>query len=48
MVRLREDDLPSLGIEHPRYQEIRVHSAASRPRMVMDDIYDWVVALQAT
>lgn len=44
VVRLREDDLPSLGIEHPRYREIRVHSTASRPRKVMDDIYEWVTA----
>ncbi|MFZ2527493.1 MAG: zinc-ribbon domain-containing protein [Rhodococcus sp. (in: high G+C Gram-positive bacteria)] len=45
VVRLREDDLPSLGIEHPRYLEIRVHSTAPRPRMVTDGIHDWVNAL---
>lgn len=48
VVRLREDDLPSLGIEHPRYREIRVHSTAPRPRMIIDDIYDWVVTLSGT
>jgi hypothetical protein len=42
VVRLREDDLPALEIEHPRYREIRVCSAAPRPRTVMEDIRNWI------
>lgn len=48
VVRLREDDLPVLGIEHPRYREIRVYSAAPRPDKVLGDIHDWVTTLPAT
>lgn len=33
VVRLREDDLPSLSIGHPHYREVRVYSAAPRPRL---------------
>ena len=41
VVRLREDDLPPLGIEDQRYREIRVYSAAPQPQQVMDQIRDW-------
>lgn len=42
VVRLREDDLPSLGVADPRYLEIRVYSAAPRPLVVMEEIREWV------
>ncbi|MEE2060398.1 helix-turn-helix domain-containing protein [Rhodococcus artemisiae] len=42
VVRLREDDLPTLEIEDPWYREIRVRSAAPRPRRVMEDIRRWI------
>lgn len=42
VVRLREDDLPHLAIDHPRYRELRVYSAAPRPQAVMEDVRDWV------
>lgn len=41
LVRLREDALPTLGIEHPCYREIVVYSTAPQPRQVMEDIQDW-------
>jgi len=46
-VRLREDDLPALEIDHPRYREVRVHSSVARPGPVMEDIRDWVTDLTA-
>ncbi|MCZ4563961.1 zinc-ribbon domain-containing protein [Rhodococcus sp. IEGM 1401] len=42
VVRLREDDLPALGIDHPCYREIRVYSAAARPRQVLSDVRQWM------
>ena len=45
VVRLREDGLPTLGIEHPCYREILVYSTAPQPRQVMEDIQDWVTKL---
>ena len=45
VVRLREDNLPPLAIDNPRYREIRVHSAVPRPRTVMEEIRDWVAGL---
>lgn len=45
VARLREDDLPSLGIEHPRYQEFRVYAIAPRPREVMEDIRSWLFTM---
>ena len=42
VVRLREDDLPSLSIGHPHYREVPVYSAAPRPQAVMDDIRGWL------
>ncbi|ABH00632.1 conserved hypothetical protein (plasmid) [Rhodococcus jostii RHA1] len=47
VVRLREDDLPTLGIDHPRYREVRAHSTVARPGPVMEDIRDWVTDLTA-
>ena len=47
VVRLREDDLPALGIDHPRYREVRVHSTVARSGPVMEDIHDWVMGLTA-
>ena len=47
VVRLREDDLPSLAIDHPRYREVRVHSTMPRPRKVIADIHDWVRGLKS-
>ncbi|WP_225989509.1 zinc-ribbon domain-containing protein [Rhodococcus erythropolis] len=46
VIRLREDDLPTLGIDHPRYREVRVHSTAPRPRAVMDDVQAWLKGLR--
>jgi len=47
VVRLREDNLPSLAIDHPRYRELRVYSAAPRPHVVMEEVHDWVAGLAA-
>lgn len=47
VVRLREDSLPPLPVDNPRYWEIRVYSTASRPRAVMEEIRDWVAGLSA-
>ncbi|MFF2678063.1 zinc-ribbon domain-containing protein [Arthrobacter koreensis] len=46
VVRLREDDLPSLSVTNPRYREIRVYSTAPRPEAVMAEISAWVSQLQ--
>ncbi|RZL75211.1 MAG: hypothetical protein EOP32_31935 [Rhodococcus sp. (in: high G+C Gram-positive bacteria)] len=46
VVRLREDDLPSVAIDHRRYREVRVHSTVPRPRKVMEDIHDWLRGLR--
>ena len=45
VVRLREDDLPPLAINHPRYRELRVYSAAPRPHAVMEEVRDWLAGL---
>ncbi|MEV0811439.1 hypothetical protein, partial [Micromonospora sp. NPDC050200] len=42
VARLREDDLPALGIIHPRYREFRVYATAPRPREVMESIRSWL------
>ncbi|WP_272026930.1 zinc-ribbon domain-containing protein [Kocuria rosea] len=42
LVRLREDELPSLEIDHPRYSEIRVYSKAPRPQKIMAQVRDWL------
>jgi hypothetical protein len=42
LVRLRENDLPSLGITSDRYLELRVHSEAPRPEATMQSIRDWI------
>lgn len=43
VVRLREDDLPELGIDHPLYREIRVLSHLPRPDAVMTTVRSWVL-----
>lgn len=45
VVRLREDDLPSLAVGHPHYLEIRVYSSAPRPEAVMEGIRAWLGGL---
>jgi hypothetical protein len=47
VVRLRENDLPPLGIDNPRYRELQVYSTVSRPRAVMEEIRDWVEGVAA-
>jgi hypothetical protein len=42
LVRLREDDLPPLEIDHPRYREIQVYSKAPRPQKVMVQVQQWL------
>lgn len=46
VVRLREDDLPPLGVQHPRYHEVRVYSAAPRPQNAMEEIAVWLGELE--
>lgn len=41
VVRLREDDLPSLEIADKHYREIRVYSSAPQPDQIMDQIRVW-------
>jgi rubrerythrin len=45
VVRLREDDLPTLGIENPRYTELRVYSSAPQPLVTMQQIKEWLAEL---
>lgn len=42
VVRLREDDLPTLAIAHPQYCELRVHARNPRPKEVMESIRTWL------
>lgn len=42
VVRLREDDLPPLGISHTGYLEVRVYSAAPQPQKAMEEISSWL------
>ncbi|MFF0148536.1 putative zinc ribbon protein [Amycolatopsis sulphurea] len=42
VVRLREDDLPSLSVDHPGYRELRVLSSAPRPTQVIEEIRTWL------
>lgn len=42
VVRLREDDLPSLGIDSPDYLELRVHSTAPKPDETLSRIKEWL------
>ena len=44
VVRLREDDLPPLAINHPRYLELRVYSKAPHPHAVMETVRAWLPA----
>ncbi|MDR1264026.1 MAG: hypothetical protein LBK42_00280 [Propionibacteriaceae bacterium] len=41
VVRLREDGLYPLDIDHPNYHEERVYSAAARPQHTMERIKSW-------
>lgn len=41
VVRLREHPLPTLGIRHPHYLEVTVHSTAPDPDGVLDRVHDW-------
>jgi hypothetical protein len=41
VVRLRERPLPALGIDHPRYIELPVHSTAPDPVGVLDRVHGW-------
>ena len=45
VVRLREDNLPPLAIDNPRYREIQVHSTVPRPHTVMEEVRDWLAAI---
>lgn len=42
VVRLREDDLPPLGIDAPGYIELQVYSTAPRPEHTIGRIEDWL------
>lgn len=42
VVRLREDDLPSLAVTHRHYSEIRVYSTAPRPQATMLEVQKWL------
>ncbi|MCU1634242.1 MAG: hypothetical protein JWM61_2894 [Micrococcaceae bacterium] len=42
VVRLREDDLPSLGIESPDYLELQVYSTAPKPEVTLARIQKWL------
>jgi hypothetical protein len=41
VVRLREDDLPSLNIDDPRYVELRVYSTAPQPQKMIAEVNQW-------
>lgn len=42
VVRLREDDLPSLSVDHANYHEIRVYSTAARPQETLAEVQAWL------
>jgi hypothetical protein len=46
VVRLREDDLPALCIDDPRYQEFRVYATAPRPQDVMEAVHTWLRSME--
>lgn len=51
VIRLREDDLPSLNIKDPRYVELQVYSTAPQPEKIITEAAQWqrrVVASGAT
>lgn len=51
VIRLREDDLPSLAIDDPRYVELRVYATAPQPEKMIAEVDQWqrdVVAGSAT
>lgn len=41
VIRLREDDLPPLDINDPRYGELRVYSAAPQPQKMIAEADEW-------
>lgn len=45
VVRLREDPLLALGIDHPRYSELTVHSTTPDPVGVMDRVHAWASSI---
>lgn len=45
VIRLREDDLPRLPIDHHHYREIRVYSTAPRAQTAMAAIAGWLKQL---
>lgn len=47
VVRLRENDLPSLDILDPGYLELQVYSVAPRPETIMEAIAEWVSVTRA-
>ncbi|MFI2562614.1 zinc-ribbon domain-containing protein [Paenarthrobacter sp. NPDC018779] len=42
VVRLREDNLPSLPVDHANYHEIRVYSTAGRPQETIAEVQTWL------
>lgn len=42
VVRLREAPLPALGIEDPKYLELRVHSTMPEPQRIVQAIREWL------
>lgn len=46
VVRLREDELPALDITNANYREIRVHSTAPRPAMIIAEVAAWLESLK--
>jgi hypothetical protein len=38
VIRMREDDLPSLDIKDPRYMELRVYSTAPQPEKMIAEV----------
>jgi len=41
VIRLREDDLPSLEIDDPRYVELRTYSTAPQPEKIIAEAAQW-------
>ncbi|WP_459793246.1 hypothetical protein [Arthrobacter sp. AD-310] len=41
VVRLREDDLPSLNVIDPRYMEMRVYSVAPQAEKIIAEVDQW-------
>ena len=45
VVRLREDNLPGLGIHDTNYLELQVYSVAPRPEETMAEVVQWLAAV---